>query len=166
MKKVIIIGCPGGGKSTFSRNLNKRTNIPVFHLDMIYHKPDKTTYSKEEFDKKLSQIMKKDSWIIDGNYTRTLPIRLEQCDTVFWLDYPLDVCLKGVEERRGKPRIDMPWIETEEDEEFIMYIKNFKINNVPKIKKILEQVEGKEIHIFTSRKMTDDYLDSLESKVQ
>lgn len=158
MKKVIVIGCPGSGKSTFSRKLSKATGIPLFYLDMIHHKPDRTIYSREEFDTKLKQIMGYDEWIIDGNYARTLPIRLKQCDTVFWLNYPLDVCLKGIEERRGKPRDDMPWIEIEPDEEFIEYVKNFSTVQVPEIKELLEQTEGKEIHIFKSREMAEKYL--------
>lgn len=158
MKKVIVVGCPGSGKSTFSRELSKITGLPLFYLDMLYHKPDKTTCKREEFDEKLSRIMKADEWIIDGNYERTLPVRMKQCDTVFWLDYPLDICLKGIETRRGRPREDMPWIETEEDEEFIEYIKSFKAKHAPKIAELLEQAEGKEIHIFTSREGAADYL--------
>lgn len=165
MKKVIVIGCPGSGKSTFSRKLNRRTNIPLYYLDMIYHKPDRTTYTREEFDEKLSQIMEHHEWIIDGNYARTLPVRLEQCDTVFWLDYPLEVCLKGIEARRGKPRVDMPWIELEQDEEFIAYVKNFKNNNYPEMERLIEQSGEKEIHIFKSREMADKYLHELEWKI-
>lgn len=103
MKKVIVIGCPGSGKSTFSRKLHKITGLSLFYLDMIYHKPDKTTVSKAEFDEKLHEILEQEEWIIDGNYIRTLPLRLEQCDTVFWLDYPLEVCLQGIEMRFAGP---------------------------------------------------------------
>lgn len=165
MNKVIVIGCPGSGKSTFSRKLNSIIGLPLFYLDMIFHKPDKTTYSEEEFDEKLSMILEQDKWIIDGNYARTLPIRLEQCDTVFWLDYPLEVCLKGIEERRGMPRVDMPWIETEPDEEFIEFVKNFEANNIPEMKRLLEQVKGKEIHIFKSRDEADEYLNFMEKEI-
>lgn len=93
MKKVIVIGSPGAGKSTFCRSLQSITGLPLFYLDMIFHRPDKTTCPAEEFDEKLSQILEQDQWIIDGNYARTLAARLAQCDTVFWLDYPEDVCL-------------------------------------------------------------------------
>ena len=72
MKRIIVIGSPGSGKSTFSRKLNILTNIPLYHLDLIWHKPDKTNVTKEVFDKDLFEILKQDSWIIDGNYQRTL----------------------------------------------------------------------------------------------
>jgi len=162
MKKVIVIGCPGGGKSTFSRNLSRMTSLPLFYLDMIYHKPDRTTYTREEFDQKLFRIMAQEEWILDGNFARTLPVRLKQCDTVFWLDYPLEVCLSGIESRRGKPREDMPWVETEPDEEFIEYIRNFQEKNKPEMERLLRQAEGKEIYVFKSRDMADRYLSELE----
>lgn len=164
MKKVIVIGCPGSGKSTFSRKLNQLTDIPIYYLDMIFHRPDKTIVSTEEFDAKLQEILAKDEWIMDGNYDRTLRRRLEKCDTVFWLDYPLELCLKGIEERRGTKRVDMPWIETEPDYEFIEYVKNFKKDKYPIIESTLEQVKGKEIHIFKLREEADEYLEKLEKQ--
>ena len=76
MRKVIVIGCPGAGKSTFARKLRDATNLPLYYLDMLWHKEDKTNISREEFDIKLNDILKKDKWIIDGNYLRTLEMRL------------------------------------------------------------------------------------------
>ena len=95
MKKVLIIGCPGAGKSTFGRALAAKTGLPLFYLDMVWHRADRTTVSRDEFDVKLTEIMKNEGWIIDGNYKRTLPVRLREADTVFFLDYPIDVCLAG-----------------------------------------------------------------------
>lgn len=69
---------------------------------MIWHKADKTNISKEEFDKKLNDILLNEKWIIDGNYQRTIEVRLQECDAVFLLDYPLDVCLTGAKSRVGK----------------------------------------------------------------
>ena len=79
MKKIIVIGCPGSGKSTFARRLNEITSIPLYYLDMIWHKADKTNITQDEFDFKLNQIISKKEWIIDGNYQRTLNTRLENC---------------------------------------------------------------------------------------
>lgn len=104
MLKVIIIGSPGSGKSTFARKLRDITDIPLYYLDMIWHKPDRTNISQEEFDTQLNDILQKDRWIIDGNYQRTLESRLEKCDTVFLMDFPIDVCLSGAESRIGKKR--------------------------------------------------------------
>ena len=102
MKKVLILGCPGAGKSTFARKLRDKTGLPLYYLDMIWHKPDRTTITKQEFDAKLSEIIKQEEWIIDGNYGRTLEMRFKECDTVFFLDLPTNVCLAGVEEVKEK----------------------------------------------------------------
>lgn len=164
MERAIVIGCPGSGKSTFSRKLCRLTGLPLFYLDMLYHKPDKTTYSQGEFDEKLACVLERRQWIIDGNYERTLARRVEACDTVFWFDLPTEVCLEGIRARRGKPREDMPWIETEPDEEFIEFVKSFQTGYAPKMARLLGEAEGKEIHVFTSREMADAYLEELEKE--
>ena len=111
MKKVMVIGCPGAGKSTFARKLQELTGLPLYYLDMIWHKPDRTNISREEFDQRIREIVSQDAWIIDGNYNRTLELRMRECDTVFFLDYPLEVCLEGAASRIGKERVDIPWKE-------------------------------------------------------
>ena len=83
MNRVIVIGCPGSGKTTFSKKLNKITGLPLYHLDAIWHKPDKTHIPREEFDQRISEIFATDEWIIDGNYGRTVEIRLKECDRSF-----------------------------------------------------------------------------------
>ena len=140
MKKVIVIGCPGSGKSTVSRALHNKTGIPLYHLDMMYWNADKTTVEKSVFLERLSAVLEKDEWIIDGNYSSMMKLRMAACDTVIFLDYPLDVCLDGIRERRGKPRSDMPWIETEEDAEFIEFIKNYEEQQKPKVLELLEKI--------------------------
>ena len=112
MKKVIVIGCPGSGKSTFSRQLHNLTGLPLYHLDLLNWNEDKTTVAKEIFLKRLHNVLSEDSWIIDGNYNSSMDIRLNACDTVFFLDYPTDICLDGIKQRKGTKRSDMPWVET------------------------------------------------------
>ena len=159
MLKVMIIGCPGAGKSTFARELKDKTGLPLYHLDMIWHKPDRTNISKEEFDAKLAEIVRRDRWIIDGNYQRTLELRLKECDTVFLMDYPLDICLSGAESRIGEKREDLPWLETEFDEEFNRWIIDFPQNELPDIYKLINKYKDeKNIVIFKSRKEAGDYL--------
>ena len=158
MKKVIVIGCPGSGKSTVSRALHNKTGIPLYHLDMMYWNTDKTTVEKSVFLERLSTVLEKDEWIIDGNYGSTMELRMAACDTVIFLDYPLDVCLDGIRERRGKPRSDMPWIETEEDAEFIEFIKSYNEQQKPKVLELLEKYRNKNIVIFKSREEADAFL--------
>ena len=158
MRKVIVIGCPGSGKSTVSRTLHNKTGIPLYHLDMMYWNADKTTVEKSVFLERLSDVLEKDEWIIDGNYSSTMELRMAACDTVIFLDYPLDVCLDGIRERRGKPRSDMPWIETEEDSEFIEFIKNYNEQQKPKVLELLKKYSDKNIIILESREQADTFL--------
>ena len=163
MSKIIVIGCPGAGKSTFSRKLSEVTGIKLYYLDMLWHKPDKTHISREEFDIGLEKIMTNESWIIDGNYTRTLEARLKECDTVFLLDYPLEICLEGAASRIGKKRVDLPWTEDEFDEEFKQYIIDFSKDNLPVIYELLDKYrDTKKIIIFKSRNEADDYLENIK----
>ena len=158
MKKIIVIGCPGSGKSTFSRALHNKIGIPLYHLDMMYWNEDKTTVEKSVFLDRLSAVLEKDAWIIDGNYSSTMELRMSACDTVIFLDYPIDVCLSGVRERRGKPRPDMPWIESDEDTEFIEFIKRYNESQKPKVVELLEKYCDKNIIILRGREQAAAFL--------
>ena len=159
MKKIIVIGSPGAGKSFFSQKLKAATNLPLHHLDMMYHKPDGTHISREELKDKLREIFKNDSWIIDGNYQKTLEMRLEVCDTVFLLDFPTEVCLEGAYARVGKKRDDMPWVEEKLDENFKQCILDFANEKLPKIYELLDKYKDNlNIIIFKSREEADNYI--------
>ena len=138
--------------------MHNKTGNPLYHLDMLYWNADKTTVEQSVFLERLSAVLQKDEWIIDGNYGSTMELRMAACDTVIFLDYPLDVCLDGIKERRGKPRSDMPWIETEEDAEFIEFIKNYNEQQKPKVLELFEKYSDKTIIIFKSREQADTFL--------
>ena len=161
MQKIMVRGCPGAGKSTFSRALQGKIGLPLFHLDMLFWNCDKTNVSRKEFDQKLSDILKQDKWIIDGNYGRTLEMRLKECDTVFLLDFPVSVCLSGVELRIGKPREDMPWIEQEFDVDFKEWIINFPKKELPHVYELLKKYKDKNVIIFKSHNEIDEFLEKL-----
>ena len=112
MERVMIIGCGGSGKSTLSRVLAEKTGLPLVHLDQIFWSPGNWQHlEKEEFDKRLLQEMENQQWILDGNYNRTMKLRLERADTVIYLDYNRWVCIfrwiKRVVTNWGKSREDM-----------------------------------------------------------
>lgn len=162
MFKVIVIGSPGAGKSTFARKLRDMTGLPLYYLDMLWHRPDQTNISKEAFDTRLGEMLKTDKWIIDGNYLRTLEMRLRECDTVFLMDYPLEVCILGAQSRIGKKREDLPWVESEFDEEFKQWIIDFPKNQLPRTYELLSQYrESSNIIIFRSRKEAEEYLEGM-----
>ncbi|MBE6771846.1 MAG: adenylate kinase [Ruminococcaceae bacterium] len=162
MKKIIVIGCPGSGKTTFAEKLNKCTGLPLYYLDAIWHKPDKTHISREEYDERVAEIFKTPEWIIDGNYNRTIEMRIQQCDTIFLFDLPTEVCIQGATDRLGKGRYDMPWIEKEIDPAFLKFIEEFPVNSLPKIYELIDKYNAKkQVIIFKSREDSDAYIKQL-----
>ena len=166
MKKIIVIGCPGSGKTTFAEKLRDKLGIPLFYLDAIWHKPDKTHISREDFDARLGDILKFDQWIIDGNYSRTIERRIAACDTVILFDLPTEVCLDGVRKRRGQPRSDMPWTETETDHEFMEFINKYNTETRPDVLALLEKYSKKNIIHFRSREESEEYLMQIKEESQ
>ena len=161
--KVIIIGCPGSGKSTFGRKLKSITGLPLFHLDMMYWNKDRTIVAKEDFINSLQNAMKSPKWIIDGNYASTMETRLKECDTVFFLDYPTEVCIAGIEERKGQPRSDMPWTENgNTDEEFISFVNSYNSESRPLVINLLKKYSSKKVIVFHSREESEEYLSGLK----
>ena len=162
MKKIIIIGCPGSGKTTFAEKLRDKVNFPLFYLDAIWHKPDRTHVSREDFDARLGEILALEAWIIDGNYSRTIERRIAACDTVILFDLPTEVCLDGAISRLGKGRYDMPWIDHELDPWLKKEIEEFPQKNLPRIYELLEEYKsGREIYIFKSRREADDFIEQI-----
>ncbi len=161
MRKIIVIGCPGSGKSTFSRSLSDKTGLPLYHLDMMYWNTDGTTVEKCVFRERLTEVLKKETWIIDGNYASTMEERIAASDTVFFLDYATETCIKGIEARRGKARSDIPWIETDVDEEFIEFVKVYNEQQRPRVLELLKKYSAKSIVVFSDREQADEYLNKI-----
>ncbi len=160
MKRIIVIGCPGSGKSYFSRALAEKIGIPLYHLDLIWWKEDGTNIERTELDKRLDVILEQDEWIIDGNYKRTMERRMQACDTVFFLDFLTEDCLLGVRERTGIPRADMAWRGAGDilDPEFVELIKSYNTVHRPYVLGLLEKYGEKETIIFHDRIEVNNYL--------
>ncbi len=152
-QRILLIGCGGSGKSTLARRLGEKTGLPVVHLDQLFWLPGWRERSREEFDAALDQWLQQDRWIIDGNYDRTLPKRLQRCDAVIWLDFSRRTCLCGVIRRvlnnRGKTRADMAAGCPERfDAAFMKWIWNFNRDHREKYRAMLF---GTDAAVFTLR---------------
>ena len=167
MERIIIIGCGGAGKSTLARKLGEKTGLPVVHLDQIWWSPGNWQHlEREKFDRLLAEELEKPRWILDGNFNRTLELRLTKCDTVIYLDYPRIVCLKNwigrVIQNRGHARPDMAQGCTEWfDPEMAMWIWQFNKKNRKRYHELLQDTKGVQVHIFHSRRETENFLNSL-----
>ena len=162
MQKILVIGCPGAGKSTFARSLRDRTGLPLVYLDCLWHRPDGSHVTQEAFDGALQAQLARPQWIIDGNYLRTMEPRMAACDTIFLMDYPLEVCLAGAQSRVGTRHEDLPWVEEELDAEFLQYILDFGQAQMPAIRAGLEAYRGRrQVFAFHSRAEADAWLNAL-----
>ena len=167
MQKILVIGCPGAGKSTFARSLRDRTGLPLVYLDCLWHRPDGSHVTQEAFDGALQAQLARPQWIIDGNYLRTMEPRMATCDTIFLMDYPLEVCLAGARSRVGTRHEDLPWVEETFDPEFRQWILDFGRDQLPRVYQLLEQYRpGREVHIFRSREQAACYLAALDAARQ
>jgi adenylate kinase family enzyme len=164
MKKVLVLGCAGSGKSTFSSRLGQVTGLPVIHLDSFYWKPGWIAATEEEWDQIIDELVRLDSYIMDGNYSRTLNKRLLDADAVFYFDFPRLLCIYRAIKRRimnhGRTREDMAeGCKEKIDFEFLKWIWNFRKRNRGKILETLDQVkEQKLVYIFRRPREVEEYL--------
>ena len=161
-KRIIVIGCPGAGKSTFSRKLHEATKIELFHLDAIYWNKDCSHITREELIERQKEIFKNDSFIIDGNFKSTLELRIKEVDVVFLLDLPTEECIGGVRNRKNN-RLEMP-CRLPDDDELIDFIKNFNKDVMPNVQYLLEKYNSNVI-TFHSHKEADEYIEQINKGI-
>ena len=166
MERILVIGCPGSGKSRLSRILGEKLGLPVVHLDQLWWKPGWENVSVEEFDARLEEVLEGEQWIIDGNFSRTMPLRLKHCDTIVYLDYSRWTCLLGMIQRvlgsYGKVRPDMGEGCPERfDWEFVKFIWNFNRENRVRNNTWIAQAKHAKAIILKNRKEAADFLDQI-----
>ena len=159
--KVMIIGCCGSGKSTLSYKLADRTGLPLFHLDMIWWRPDESHISQDEFDRILTELTAEERWIIEGDYSRTYEVRLRTCDTLIFLDYDEETCMAGLRQRVGQKRSDIPWVEQRLEQELVDLVYSYRQDKRPKLLSMLEQYPEKRVFIFHTRSEADAWVETI-----
>jgi len=166
MKRILIIGPGGSGKSTLSRALGKKLGLEVLHLDRFYWSSGWIKPAPDDWQRTVSQMLARDAWIIDGNYSGTLAQRIEACDTIVFLDLATIVCLWRVTKRwllhRKATRPDMAEGCNEKlDIEFITWVHSYSRRSRPKVVKLLQENHTtKKIVWLRSRKDVDRFINS------
>jgi len=165
----MVIGCAGSGKTTLSDILAKKTGLEVTYLDRLYWKPDWQETSKEEWRPMVKRLAARDSWIIDGNYTATMELRLARAQTVIFLDFPRVACVKGVlrrvREYHGRQRHDMGEGCTERlDLGFLLWVMRFNRVSRPKILYMLSEYPDLNVITLKSRKEVNEFTKELDAE--
>jgi adenylate kinase family enzyme len=137
MRRVLVIGIPGAGKSTFVRKLADKAGLPLIHLDAAFWRPGWTLTPRSEWRARVAELVAGDLWITEGNYANSLDLRLPRADSVLWFDYPTLKCLRRVLWRvastYGRVRPDMaPGCPERFDWEFLRYVWRFNRDERPK----------------------------------
>lgn len=166
-KKIMVVGSPGSGKTTFSNILGDILGIEVIHLDKIYWKAGWIVPEKDEWIEKVKSLMKKDSWIIDGNYNSTMEMRLEKADTVIFLDYNRYICtfraIKRCLGHIGKTRPDMAeGCNDKIDIVFLKYIWRFPTAQRGNIQKMFSENHNIKKIIFRNTKESNIFIDKIK----
>lgn len=170
MRKVLVIGPGGAGKSTLARRLGELLNIEVLHLDRFYWHAGWVETPKPEWLKTVEEMLKRDAWIMDGNYSGTLEMRVRACDTVVFLDMPRRLCLRRVLKRalmyRRSSRPDMAeGCQERLTLEFILWIWNYPRRTRPKVLRMLESNQGeKRVLRLRSQAEVERFLASLGTR--
>ncbi len=169
-QRILVIGSPGAGKSTFAKELAQIINIPLYHLDKVYWLPNFEKPNEVEWQKKLDEIIKLDNWIMDGNYHATLDKRLSCATMVYFLDYSKYLCVKSVLKRMKeyehtkRDDITTGCIETY-DREFLQWVWDFPQKYRPILMSKLAKYPHIKVITFTTRQDAKKYLEDLKNKL-
>jgi len=161
------MGSSGAGKSTLSQTLGRLFQLPVIHLDRYYWKPGWVAAANDEFDQQVIEFAQKDEWIMDGNYSRTLDLRIRRADLIIYLDMPMPLCLYRVIERRivyhKKHRPDMnEGCDEKIDWAFLKWVWNYrKRSRMHTIQKLEQVKDDKQVIILKGRNQVERFIESV-----
>ena len=164
MKRILVIGSGGAGKSTVARRLGQSLGIEVNHLDKFFWKPGWIETPRDEWARTVNELIDRESWIIDGNYSGTLELRLKKCDTIVFLDMPRLLCLWRIVKRNfvyrrgGRPDITEGCPE-KFNFEFVSWVWNYSRRSRPEVVKLIgEHAEGKRVVWLRSNAEVEKFL--------
>jgi len=168
MKRILVIGSGGSGKSTLSVKLGATLGIEVFHLDKLYWSAGWIESERNKWQSIVEELLVREQWIIDGNFSGTLQQRIESCDTIVFLDLSRALCLWRILKRRlhyrhgGRP--DMAEGCNERlNLEFVSWILNYQRRTRPKVLNLIKlNTANKKIFWLKSPQQVKAFLLSLE----
>ena len=164
MQRIMVIGCCGAGKSTFSKKLNEILGLEVIHLDQHYWKSNWEETDSIEWKNIVENLSEKSTWIMDGNYGGTMDIRIKKADTIIFLDYSTIKCLwritKRITKYWGKERPDMvKGCKERFNLNFYHYVATYNLKRRKSLLGKLAQYENeKQVLIFKNDKESSAFL--------
>lgn len=167
MRRILILGSSGSGKSTFANVLGDKLGMDVIHLDSYFWKPNWTEAPESEWNQTLIHLLRKESWIMDGNYSNSLKLRLEYADTVIFLDYNrltcLYRCIKRYLKFRGTNRPELALGCNEKiDWDFFLWIWKYPNAVKPKILSGVQEHPSVNMIILRGRRNATKFLNRVE----
>jgi adenylate kinase family enzyme len=168
MRRVMVIGCGGAGKSTLARRLGDKLALPVIVLDAVYWRPGWVECPQREFREAVARLAATPEWVMDGNYSLTYDLRMPIADAVVWLDLPRWTCMRRVLLRTacgyGRTRDSMtPGCPERFDMDFLRYVWDFHARYRPQIVAALEEFAGRaRLYRLESRKESEQFLAMIE----
>jgi adenylate kinase family enzyme len=167
MQRIAIMGCGGSGKTAIGRQLADLLGTQITHLDAIYYDDQWNKMDAGKFAAAQEELVAAQTWVIDGNYAGTLPIRLKRADTVIFLDLPALTCLRGIAQRRWRYRggqHDNTGVYDRITWGFVKYVWCYRKDMAPRVRALIaEHAAHADVRIVTSRRAANRLLADLKA---